>query len=434
MQGITMNLRLIASAFILLLMSGGALTWEARREERAVRQRIENESNQLLRGFEEERARIASQKQAQELQTWITDSGFKATRVPADDSRLARLLLEKASIEQTRSGHASSDKAPLRLDQRSWEGYPSTVLFSALPTGGFLLLEKTHAPVAGEGSFGFLGKLAVLACGFVGACLLGVSLLMGSKDPDGVQDAAAEENQDQAEREKSRVDRKKRFYKRPHSHSPLETEQSPRLNPSSAAPSEFAQFISKRLEPTEPAFTPRRALRTEQEKEWLREFGIVEKGASKNDPAVLENRLVVATTKATQSPSLFFRFDSEQGIFFMSAQSGLPASFVPEDGGLSFSLSREVMAEARRVDRASNGEPSLKRELSDQAPIMKLLRKRFRMAVFDAWPMFSTTGAWLGILIVSRSQVDASLSPEFFSSVTTHFERGFPSGSRGIFR
>lgn len=400
-----MNLRLILSALVVFSVCGTTFLFDSRREHDAAEKQHSREVTELEKRFPAEKERIRSQIPLRAQKSAVISSGilaelahsktvasgFKTTLVANDDSRLAGLFAEK------------TERAPgvaQTLSATSWEGFPTTLKFEKIPeVNAFLVVEKVHTPVKGSVRMSPLKKISLVSGSLLGALLLSFGL--------GVW------------RKRSQEEEISPALPLPPPETRTRIEPSQRLQPFRAPPpSEFAQFITQRLAPSGPTLRMREVARTQQKRKWLEEFGA--SAGSAKDPTSIEISLVTTTAKATEMPALFFRYDAKQGILELSAEAGLPSSYKATEGGTSFALPADILAEIHLEER--NGK---KRDLSDQPALAKLLRRHFRISNFDAWPMMqSRRGALLGILVVAHSRVDSPIDSAFIHSLSSRFQGG----------
>lgn len=407
-----MNLRLILSALVVFSVCGTIFLFDSRREDDAAGKQFAREMLDLGTRFPLEKERILSQlplrsqkpsPSPSEILTELAHSksvayGFKTTLVANDDSRLAQLLDEKTS----RTPGTSQ-----KLFTKSWEGFPATLQFEKIPSlNAFLVVEKVHTPVKGSARMSLLKKIMLVSGSLFGVLLLsfGLGLWRNRNQEEIFSDSPTPA---------------------PSVTPPVVRGLPQRLQQFRAPPqSEFAQFITRRLSPPGPSPKMREVARTQQERQWLEEFGI--SAGNAKDPTSIEISLVTTTAKATQMPALFFRYDVKQGILKLSAQAGLPSSLKTNEAAASFALSADVVTEIHVEEK--NGK---KRDLSDQAALVKLLRRHFRISSFDAWPMVqSRRGALLGVLVVAHSRVDSPVDAAFIHSLSARFQ----GGSARLFR
>lgn len=139
----------------------------------------------------------------------------------------------------------------------------------------------------------------------------------------------------------------------------------------------------------------------------------------------VEARLVSACAKATQSPVLFFRYNSIQGIATLTAEAGYAASrSIIGAGGMSFGFPTSLIAEIHADIRNER-----RRNLWDHAPLSRLMLSRLGVVNFEAWPMIRRVNPaegpsrFLGVLVIAESGVDSVLHREFLGSLLEHASR-----------
>lgn len=250
-------------------------------------------------------------------------------------SGIKRYLIHEGELFQKIEAKAAGHTGPLRFASKSWEGFPTTMIFERIPGGNaFLVLEKVHSPVkAGLGANPFLAAALFLGA-LVSALLLLLGLMPGMK--------------------KVRT-----------------------LRPENPGREDF------------------------------------------------DTRLVASCAKATQSPVLFFRYDTLQGIAALTAEAGFPALKSPTRlGGMSFALPAALIAEIHAEDGKGK-----RRSLSNHAPLVRLMLSKLAITGFEAWPVIHRVNAtrgsslFLGVLVIEKSGGDPILHREFLGSLLERASR-----------